>query len=294
MHVQEQGAALAPGEHRFLVDGGELCYHVAGQGPVCLVHPGGAGAEWRYLRMPKVERHATLVYIEPIGTGRSGRLPRLADYSIERDAAHIDALRGHLALERVGLLGHSYGGMVALTYALGHPDGLSELILYSTAPTTGPEFDAEVQANLLWFKDRPWFAEASGALRLFFRARTDDEKTAGFRKIMPLFFADYDGRRAEFEALGRNARAFAVRDADAMPPPFEVRARLSEIRTPTLILAGDRDFICPVKWARTMEQGIAGARLVVFARTGHMAHIEEPAAFADAIADFFADRDRRA
>jgi proline iminopeptidase len=279
-------SALAPGEHRFSADGQEIVYHVAGRGPVCLVHPGGAGAEWSYLRMPEVERHLTLVYLEPIGTGRSGRLPRLADYSRDRDADNVDALCTHLGLERIALLGHSYGGMVALTYALGHPDRLSDLILYSTAPTSGPDFEAERVSNMAWFQDRSWFAEANDAMRLFFRARSDDERTDGFHKVMPMFFADYDGRRAEFEPFVRKARAFVVRDPEAPATPFEVRARLCEIRAPTLILAGERDFICSVKWARVMEQGIPRSRVVVFAASGHMAHIEEPLAFAEAIAAF--------
>ena len=280
--------APAPGEHRLAVDGGDVCYHVAGHGPVCLVHPGGSGVAWRYLRMPEVERHLTLVYIEPLGTGGSGRLPRLADYSRERDVHNVEALRRHLGQERIGLLGHSYGGMVALSYALQHADRLDPLILHSTAPTSGPDFDAEMQANLTWFQDRPWFPESRGALRLFFRARTDEEKTAAIRKVMPLFFADYDGRRAELDPFIRATRAYAVRDHDAMPAPFEVRARLHEIQAPTLILAGERDFICSVKWARVLERGIAGSRLAVLAHSGHMAHVEEPLAFAQAIADFLA------
>ncbi|MCO1577534.1 hypothetical protein M8C13_17385 [Crossiella sp. SN42] len=42
---------------------------------VCLVHSGGPGIHWEYLRMPEPERHLTMVYLEPVGTGQSGRLP---------------------------------------------------------------------------------------------------------------------------------------------------------------------------------------------------------------------------
>src|SRR5262245_46549366 len=60
---------LSPGAHVVVSAGVEVRYHVAGQGPVCIVQPGGPGLLWTYLRMPEVERQLTLVYVEPAGTG---------------------------------------------------------------------------------------------------------------------------------------------------------------------------------------------------------------------------------
>src|SRR5262245_29458875 len=62
---EHRSPPLATGEHRFTSDGVELAYHVAGAGPPCIVHPGGPGMEWSYLRMPELERRLTLVYLEP-------------------------------------------------------------------------------------------------------------------------------------------------------------------------------------------------------------------------------------
>ena len=67
--------ALAPGTHEIVVDGVTQRYHVAGAGPVCVVHSGGPGIAWEYMRMPRVEAALTTVYVEPVGTGESGRLP---------------------------------------------------------------------------------------------------------------------------------------------------------------------------------------------------------------------------
>jgi proline iminopeptidase len=66
--------ALAPGNHGININGVEQHYHVAGQGPLCIAHPGGPGLHWDYLKMRAVEQHLTMLYIEPIGTGSSGRL----------------------------------------------------------------------------------------------------------------------------------------------------------------------------------------------------------------------------
>ncbi|MGS2811439.1 alpha/beta fold hydrolase [Nocardia sp. MW-W600-9] len=87
--------ALTTGTHAFDSDGVIQRYHVYGSGPVCLVHPGGPGIHWEYLRMPALEQHLTMVYIEALGTGESGRLPNRADYwgDEPRWTAVRDALR---------------------------------------------------------------------------------------------------------------------------------------------------------------------------------------------------------
>ncbi len=65
---------LADGDHTVDVGGVSLAYHVHGRGPTCIVHSGGPGLQWSYLRMPAVEASMRLVYLEPVGTGASGAL----------------------------------------------------------------------------------------------------------------------------------------------------------------------------------------------------------------------------
>ena len=103
---------LSPGTHHATLNGAALVYHVHGSGPVLVALAGGPGFSWHYLRMPAVEAHATIVYLELVGTGASARLPA-AHYGRARDVADVEALRVHLGLDRIGLLGHSAGGFVA-------------------------------------------------------------------------------------------------------------------------------------------------------------------------------------
>src|SRR5688500_16477108 len=84
--------ALTPGAHSLTVDGIEQRYHVRGDGPVCVVHPGGPGVSWEPLRLPGVEESNTMVYVEPIGTGDSGRLPQPDSYTLARYATHLRAI----------------------------------------------------------------------------------------------------------------------------------------------------------------------------------------------------------
>ena len=109
---------LFPGDYQTVINGVVIHYHVRGQGPVCFVQPGGPGMNWGYLQMPELEKFLTMVYIEPIGSGKSGKLVDYKGYSINRYLEDIELLRKRLKQKKVYLLGHSHGGYVALSYNL--------------------------------------------------------------------------------------------------------------------------------------------------------------------------------
>jgi len=294
---------LAPGTHRVTINSVEIAYHVHGTGPVIVAHAGGPGAQWDIVRVPEVEKFATVVYIEPVGTGASGRLDDPGVYTIERYVNDVEGLRAILGLQRFVLLGHSHGGFVAQAYALAHPSRLRGLILFSTTPTTGPEWQNDVEANLQWFASEPWFPDAKLALAQETSAATDDEMTAIFRREMPLYFADWTGNAARYEPR-RAAVRFSVAPSRAVTDPaapnqvgvapvFDVTRRLGEIKVPTLVISGRKDFVCSVKFGRMLHDAIPDARLVILPRSGHMGHIEEPLAFAGTIHEYMDELDRK-
>jgi proline iminopeptidase len=287
--------ALTPGAHVASISGSQIAYHVEGSGPIVLVHPGGPGMEWSYLRMPELETFAKVVYIEPIGTGRSSRQPGPRGFSMARYVSDVEALRSYLGPKTFILLGHSHGGFVAQSYALQHPGRLKGLILYSTTPTTGTEWQKDVEAGLAAFQREPWFSDATTALAQETRAQTDEEITAIFHREFPLYFADWASRSKEYEAYREQTRLFIAPIKAIVPqspdkvgaaPTFEVRNRLGSIKVPTLVIAGKKDFITPEKYGRLLHQSIPGSRLVILGRSGHMGHIEEPGVMADAMRSF--------
>ena len=286
---------LTPGAHRVMIAGAEIAYHVAGSGPVVVAHPGGPGLEWTILRMPQVEKFATVVYIEPIGTGSSGRLPDSSGFTMERYVGDVEGVRAHLGLGKLVLLGHSHGGFIAQSYALAHPDRLRGLILYDTSPTTGAEWQKDVAANLQWFKNESWFAEAADALAHETSASTDDEITAIFRREMPLYFAEWTSRAEEYEPYRAQVRLSVapgkVSDSSApnqvgVAPVIELRDRLATINVPTLVIVGKRDFVTSEKFSRMLHEGIRGSRFLLLEHSGHMGHIEEADVFARGIHSF--------
>jgi proline iminopeptidase len=271
-------AVLAPGDHM----AGETAYHVIGSGPPCLMVPGGPGLDWKYLRSPALEQQLTVIYVEPLGTAGSAQLPPGELYSLSRFAAQLETLRQVLHLGRACVIGHSYGGMIAATWAIEHPDSVGELVLYSSPSREGKEFGEAMVAALEHWKDRPWFAGAKAAM-LGDDALTDAAATEQWKQAVPFLFAEWD--EAKYGA-SVYVPTYAAVYQQPDKQPVDLRPRLAKIRAATLILVGATDFCCGERWGQELSAGIAGATVERFEHSGHMSHLEEPAHFADVIARF--------
>src|SRR3954463_13566053 len=98
----------SPGPHHLLIARVRQLYHVAGRGPLMVAHSGGPGVYYEYLRSPELENNFTLVYVEPVGTGDSGRLPDPSGYSMDVYVHFLVSVITHLGAGPVLVLGHSY------------------------------------------------------------------------------------------------------------------------------------------------------------------------------------------
>lgn len=272
--------------HELVVDGVRQVYHVAGSGPVCVAHSGGPGLHWGYLRSRELERSFTMVYVEPVGTGESGRLPG-AGYTLAGYARFLAEVVDHLGEGPVYLLGHSAGGFVTQTYALAHPDRIAGLILYATSPHAGPEFWAAAMDGLAAYPRRhPDVPEAAAVPATFQQAQAapdDDSLSALFAAAVPVYFADFWSRRAEFAPWQAGIRMSREAALAQDPATFDVEDRLGELTVPTVVVTGRHDFICGPEWAHRLAKAIPGAELHVLEHSGHFAHVEEPEAFAAAV-----------
>jgi proline iminopeptidase len=234
--------------------------------------------------MPAVEKAATLVYIEPVGTGASTRAPA-SELIRERWAEDLDGVRAALGFERMCVIGHSYGGFVAQTFALAHPDRVTALVLYDTAPRIDDEFIAAIATGLQQFKNEPWVADAMAASDAEDKATTDEEMTKLFHREAPIMFAEWTRRRAELEPLIASVHAYAPQGGKG-GAPFDARAQLPKLHVPALVIVGRHDAITGVRFAEELHAALDGSRLVVLEHSGHMGHIEEPDAFARAVIEF--------
>ncbi|MFF3568143.1 alpha/beta fold hydrolase [Nocardia jiangxiensis] len=286
-------STLAPGAHTFESDGITQRYHVYGRGPVCLAHPGGPGIHWEYLRVPGLEEHLTMVYVEALGTGESGRLPTHPHgYTRERYSRALQTLTDHLGVPEVYLLGHSHGAFVTAFHALHRPAGLAGVILYEGAPVTGPEHGAEAGRRVQEFAaahaNRPELAEVLAAFAALQDISSDEQTVAVARGILPSYFADYWGNERQWAPVRENLRATYISglDVDLSPDIIDDRADLPNSTVPTLVVVGSFDVICGPRWGRELHELIPDSRLVVLERSGHLGHLEEPERFAEAIREF--------
>ena len=286
---------LSAGTHTFEARGIVLRYHVQGTGPVCVAHSGGPGIAWDYLRAPGLEAHLTMVYLEPVGTGGSDRLPTHPHgYTRACYSRFLNTLIDHLGVPRVYLLGHSHGGFVAQYHALYSPDRLAGVILYESAPVTGPEHGAEAMRLVGQFAARhaghPQLASVLDAFAAIPTITDDAQMQAVAQGILPAYFADYWSQEQQLAPLREALRATYVSSLDehGAPDTVDDREVLSALSVPTLVVVGRYDVICGVRWAEELHKLIPGSQLLILEHSGHFGHIEEPERFSRAVAAFVA------
>jgi pimeloyl-ACP methyl ester carboxylesterase len=237
----------------------------------------------------------TLVLLNPRGTGTSGRPKDSRAYQIEDYVADVEELRVHLGLERLLLLGHSHGGVVAQAYAAKHPGRVERLVLASTLARFGEPQREAMQEGMDKRSGQPWYADAVAALEAEQEGRfSSDEEMADlvFREL-PLYFAHYGAAEAGYldtlKAETPNADTLKLFNKEIFER-FDLRGELGAISAPTLVITGEEDFICGRVCADEIASGIKGARKVIVADSGHMIFIEQAEEFEREVAEFLEER----
>jgi pimeloyl-ACP methyl ester carboxylesterase len=221
---------------------------------------------WDAELVRELAKHRRVLLMDNRGMGPSpAPAGGLGIRSMAGDAA---ALLDGLGIRRADVLGWSMGGMTAQELALARPDLVAALVLYATAPDT---------RALMPVLDR--MAAMSGpelATALFPAAWSAAHHGAAQR--MP-----GRPRTPDMDVIARQYAAMRDWDGDA--------ARLAAVRVPTLILAGDSDWVCPPEQSRRMANAVAGSRLVVLPDGGHWMMHQFPDRMARLVDDFLARAD---
>jgi proline iminopeptidase len=254
-----------------------LFVKVMGHGePVVLMH-GGPGLDHSTLSAfePLADRF-TLVFYDHRCNGRStGDVESMTWENLTADA---EALRQHLGFDQWAVLGHSFGGMVALEYALRHPTRLSHLLLLDTCADAHwvQHIGPEILAKRGYGEDT-----VNGARRFYGGDLTPDEVN---RLVMRFATAYYHNLgllslpRAVFAGMHIKMRPEAhVFGFKELYTGWTVMDRLHEIEIPALVLAGRDDFLSPPEHDAIIADRMPNAELEVVEQAGHNAHDEQPA-----------------
>jgi monooxygenase len=258
-------------------EGARLHYLSCGVGePLVIVHGrGGAGAQFARL-FPALAAQRRVITLDLPGWGLSDKPPFTGRDT--RDALRVWtggvlALLDALGLERVDLLGHSMGGLTALSVALDHPERVERLILVDSGGMgrTMP-FDVRLFFWLMPERLFPRFGQRLMASTIF----QDDPR---YKTLRDEAFAFAWQVYNQPEIIASGGRAFNTW-VTPLGVTFDLRDRLRELEMPVLLLWGERDRIAPYAEALQARRRIAHGRLVAFTHTGHSPFAERPDDFA--------------
>lgn len=265
-----------------------LNVEVVGQGdPVLFMHGGPGLDHWSLRPFRQLAERFTLIFYDHRCNGRSAGAA-LESLTWENLTADADALREELEFEQWAVLGHSFGGHVALEYALRYPSSLTHLVLLDTAGDShwSQQNAAEVLAS------RGFGPRRVELVRRWFNGEFTP------REFFPIFM-QIGGAYSQAPFLAAMANAIVHGGWRSKPRPetlifasrhlikgWTVMDRLHEIRVPTLVMAGRNDFVFPPECQMELAEGIPGAHLRIIEHAGHNPHEEQSAEVMDQVSEF--------
>ncbi|MFE6336445.1 alpha/beta fold hydrolase [Streptomyces sp. NPDC057798] len=268
-------------------DGTRLAYHRQGAGEPLLVLPGGPMRASSYLGdLGGLTAGRQVVRLDLRGTGDSDVPADPATYRCDRLVDDVEALRAHLGLDRIDLMGHSAGGSLAMLYAARHPERIRRLVLVTPNPwalgTPAAPEDRLAAARLR--KGEPWFEEAFPALESWLHGTGDFTP-----ELLPFFYGRWDRAAQEHDARADeecNEEAAEVFGSEGAYDPPATRAALSRLPAPVLVLAGELDGAPNPALAHRTADVFPHAEVAVQPGAGHFPWLDDPEWFAQCVGGF--------
>ena len=282
------------------VRGAQLYFRDLGAGPSLVVLHGGPDFNHNYL-LPELDRLSAafrLIYYDQRGRGKSSRDVTPESVDLESEIDDLDKVREHFGLVIVALLGHSWGGLLAMEYATRHPERVSHLVLVNTAPAS--------HADLLLLREQRRAEDPGSLAKKASIASTTAYANGELDAEAEYYRAHFSrtlGEASHLESIvGRLRSHFTPEDvlkARAIEerlyaqtwslPEYDLVPRLRQLKMPLLLIHGDRDFV-PLECARHIANAVPESRLVVLGECGHFSYLERPEEVCNEIVSLFTQR----
>lgn len=271
-------------------DGTVLAYTEVGQGPPLVCLPGGPGRAVAYLEdLAGLSSLRTLVLLDPRATGHSEIPADPGTLRFDRLAGDLEALREHLGRERLDLLAHSAGCIVAQAWASQHPSRVGSLVLVTPSDRLQGGSRADAQSIREGFRDEPWYADAAEAADAMADAPRSQHATLE-RATRAFGYGRWDARTqahaagADTQSSKRALLGFAagVGEVDVAA----LLAGLGQVVAPVLVVGATRDAMTGLASVAAVAAGFPTATVVWVEGAGHFPWVDQPEGFVSAVAPF--------
>jgi proline iminopeptidase len=255
--------------------------------PIIAVN-GGPGLSHKYMIQnnvwQKLAEKRQIVFYDQRGTGKSMPIQPGASQAMDAQVADLEAVRAHFGFQKIDIVGDSYGGFLAMAYATAHPERVHKLILSDSAP---PAFKDIVHLLPEVFPD----IEEEDAEIQKKMGDTDEAAQKQLLNHFRMIFYDEDKLHtylANIGDIGYVPRVGAAVEESASK--IDMTQELPKFKFPTLIITGRYDLNVAPLTAWRMYKSIPGAKLAIFAKSGHLPSYEEPDKYVEGVNAFLAGK----
>ena len=295
-------SAMQSGEHQVVVNDVRLWYKVAGHGargapPLLFLHggPGYNSYSFEAQAGAALEKKLQVIYLDQRGSGRSER-PWRGEYSIAALVDDIEALRKTLGVDKLALMGHSFGGTLALEYAAKYPQHVAKAVLVSAASDIPAACAARVDYIARHYGDRLDKTRADAKAR----NETPDACFYAFNAVGPDLHQRVNDE-VMFPDMSVGKRQDAIDAQSGLRNTGELGNALfgggftayrfthpERLTMPVLVMAGAEDYAIGLPAQRALGQALPHARVVEYPGAGHFLDLDAPDRFTRDVTDFLA------
>ena len=282
-------------------DGVRLFYKVVGSGAETLVAVHGGPGNSLTSILPDLEplaKNRRVIYYDQRGNGLSDLMDEDDEkLSITKHIQDLEAVRAHFKLDKMTLLGNSWGGLLIGYYAAAHPDRVERLIFHSPAAPTRAllsEMDAEVQRRLKRHYTDEQLKRLAVIARWQYWLKASDPRAVCnemFRMVLAVYAFNLESMKVikgdvcsgPEESLRR--QRFVTAQIWQSMGDYNLLPSLGVVKAPALVIHGTADVI-PIKASEAWAGALPNARLFLIEKSGHMPQFEQPEIFFKAVETF--------